>query len=398
MMGYDLLDLPPSGSTTRNLSQLRSARMTLLPSHQQDEQLEDGDAAKPPGVTADVAARMAAPPRLTRLCEFEDEQLEEEYKSYEASHALEPRVAHIAVTTSLVALAGAVVNWAVGADDVVLPVFTLAYAGCWLRFAVYAHCAASRSVLARATNANAFAALYICTHIPFMLLFGGLREKTTIGHSAIPTYQLFIASLAAAYAQLDVRHCAVIACAGTLGVALNSALMPVQLLSSSELGRFQIVERIYGVMFLALLEAVMVFVSVCINTAMRIAYHFYRAVDADASERELATAERERMLQHEAEVELKLRIAEATKAARSRLIRMAMHDLRSPLLSVANAVAIVLDLMPETRVDDSVVVECLRAMATCSQLMQHIVSDMLDFERIDSGEFKLAPTAPHSAA
>ncbi|KAJ1631171.1 hypothetical protein T492DRAFT_66605 [Pavlovales sp. CCMP2436] len=70
-----------------------------------------------------------------------------------------------------------------------------------------------------------------------------------------------------------------------------------------------------------------------------------------------------------------------------------MHDLRSPLLSVANAVAIVLDLMPETRIDDSVVVECLRAMATCSQLMQHIVSDMLDFERIDSGRLVLVPAA-----
>eukprot|EP00302_Diacronema_sp_CCMP2436_P044875 CAMPEP_0180058042 /NCGR_PEP_ID=MMETSP0985-20121206/4802_1 /TAXON_ID=483367 /ORGANISM="non described non described, Strain CCMP 2436" /LENGTH=457 /DNA_ID=CAMNT_0021987981 /DNA_START=1 /DNA_END=1372 /DNA_ORIENTATION=- len=71
-----------------------------------------------------------------------------------------------------------------------------------------------------------------------------------------------------------------------------------------------------------------------------------------------------------------------------------MHDLRSPLLSVANAVAIVQDLKPETRVDDSVVVECMRAMATCSQLMQHIVSDMLDFERIDSaGRLVLEPAA-----
>ncbi|KAJ1619133.1 histidine kinase-like ATPase [Pavlovales sp. CCMP2436] len=96
---------------------------------------------------------------------------------------------------------------------------------------------------------------------------------------------------------------------------------------------------------------------------------------------------------HEAEVELKLRFAEAAKVARGRMIRMVMHNLRSPLLSIANAVAIVQGRDPETRVDDSDVVQCLRAMATCSQLMQHIVSDMLDFERIDSGRLVLVPAA-----
>ncbi|KAJ1631214.1 hypothetical protein T492DRAFT_62833 [Pavlovales sp. CCMP2436] len=209
-------------------------------------------------------------------------------------------------------------------------------------------------------------------------------------------HQLFIVSLAAAYVQLDVRHCALIACAGMLGIAFNTALVlerDFPLLSPSKQGRIEITERMYNLAALAVLEAVMVFVSIRINTTLRTAYHFYRAVEADAFERKLATAEREWMLQHEAEVELKLRIAEAAKAARSSLIRMVMHDLRSPLLSVANAVAIVLDLMPETRVDDSVVVECLRAMATCSQLMQHIVSDMLDFERIDSGRLVLVPAA-----
>ncbi|KAJ1625401.1 hypothetical protein T492DRAFT_236687 [Pavlovales sp. CCMP2436] len=70
-----------------------------------------------------------------------------------------------------------------------------------------------------------------------------------------------------------------------------------------------------------------------------------------------------------------------------------MHHLRSPLLSVANAVAIVQEVEPETRFDDPEVVECLRAMATCSQLMQHIVSDMLDFERIDGGRLNLVPAA-----
>jgi len=170
-------------------------------------------------------------------------------------------------------------------------------------------------------------------------------------------------------------------------------LRDFDLLSSSEIGRFDILERCFVVAFLGLLEAVMVFVSVRINTAMRTAYLSYRVADADTLERELATAERERIVEAATAVELKLRTAEAAKAARGSLIRMVMHDLRSPLLSVANAVAIVLDLMPETHVDDSVVVECLRAMSTCSQLMQHIVSDMLDFERIDSGRLVLVPAA-----
>ncbi|KAJ1631153.1 hypothetical protein T492DRAFT_1144142 [Pavlovales sp. CCMP2436] len=402
MAGHDLLDLPapllePSdGSTTRSPSQFYSAR----PSRQRREQLEDEDAAKPGSVTTDVAARMTAP-RLTRLCEFEDKQLEAEYKSYAARQRLGSRTAPIACATALVIFACAAVNWAVGADNF-MPLFALAYAGCWLAFAGYARLAVSRGVLT--AKADAFAALYICTHIPIMLLFGGLRETPTIGRSAISEYQLFIASLAAAYAQLDVRHCAVIACAGTLGVTINTALLlarDIPLLSCSALGRIEIIERIFGALFHGLLEAVMVFVSVSINTAMRTAYQSYRAIDANASQRELAAAERERMLQHEAKVELKLRTAEAAKNARSSLIRMVgpivlprvMHDLRSPLLSVANAVAIVLDMMPHTRVDDSVVVECLRAMATCSQLMQHIVSDMLDFERIDSGRLVLVPAA-----
>ncbi|KAJ1634096.1 hypothetical protein T492DRAFT_865761 [Pavlovales sp. CCMP2436] len=52
----------------------------------------------------------------------------------------------------------------------------------------------------------------------------------------------------------------------------------------------------------------------------------------------------ERISQHEAEVEFKLCTAETVKV---------MHNLRSPLLSVANAVAIVQDRDPKTRVDDS---------------------------------------------
>eukprot|EP00302_Diacronema_sp_CCMP2436_P024110 CAMPEP_0179924810 /NCGR_PEP_ID=MMETSP0983-20121128/6915_1 /TAXON_ID=483367 /ORGANISM="non described non described, Strain CCMP 2436" /LENGTH=346 /DNA_ID=CAMNT_0021828337 /DNA_START=1 /DNA_END=1037 /DNA_ORIENTATION=+ len=346
-MGHDLLDPPldleggsrtldtpirllePTGSTTR--SQLNSA----MPSYQRLDQLQAGlesrDTTTPPGITADVAARMAAP-RLTNLCEFEDTQLEAEYKRDEVRHELEIRSAHIAVANAIVALGSAAVNWAAGADNFVLPLFVLAYASCWLAYAVYARLAASRDVpLARIQNL--FVVLFVCSHTTLIMLFGGLRETPSIGRSVIPMHQLFIVSLAAAYVQLDVRHCALIACAGMLGIAFNTALVlerDFPLLSPSKQGRIEITERMYNLAALAVLEAVMVFVSIRINTTLRTAYHFYRAVEADAFERKLATAEREWMLQHEAEVELKLRIAEAAKAARSSLIRMVMHDLRSP--------------------------------------------------------------------
>ncbi|KAJ1621129.1 histidine kinase-like ATPase, partial [Pavlovales sp. CCMP2436] len=129
-------------------------------------------------------------------------------------------------------------------------------------------------------------------------------------------------------------------------------------------------------------------VSVRLDNSMRIAYAHNCVVKADASERELATAERDWMMQHKAEVKLKLSTAEA--ALKLGIAGQVMHDLRSPLLSVANAVSIVQDLEPETRVDHQVVVECHRAMATCSQLRQHIVLDMLDFERIDSGSMRIS--------
>mmetsp|Transcript_28732 Transcript_28732/g.65908 ORF Transcript_28732/g.65908 Transcript_28732/m.65908 type:complete len:488 (-) Transcript_28732:378-1841(-) len=395
---------------------------------------------------ASVSPRMiVAAPRLTRLCEFEDKQLEAHYKRDTVRDVLESRTTHIAVAMALASLGSAAMNWAAGAEDFVLPAFALACAGCcWLACAGYVHLAASQCMCCVA------ASLLVSATLP-------------AGHSVIPMQQLFIAAFAAAYAQLDVRHCAYISCAGTFGMAF------ITVLEFPLLSRFERAERLYVLAALALLECMMIFVSVRINTTMRTAFHFYREVEASASstkplagtvkaataederiveaatierehtqtllastveaataerervveattvERErtveaatadreriveAATAERERIVEAataERErivaVELKLRTVEAAKAARGSLIRMVMHDLRSPLLSVAKSVAIVQDLEPDARVDDKVVVECLRAMATCSQLMQNIVSDMLDFERIDSGRLVLVPAA-----
>ncbi|KAJ1623434.1 hypothetical protein T492DRAFT_883603 [Pavlovales sp. CCMP2436] len=79
-----------------------------------------------------------------------------------------------------------------------------------------------------------------------------------------------------------------------------------------------------------------------------------------------------------------------------------MHDLRSPLLSVANAVLIVQDLEPETRVDHPVVVECHRAMATLvlmqapmriSQLLQAACDTFGGLARAKGVTLRLVPLA-----
>ncbi|KAJ1616620.1 hypothetical protein T492DRAFT_1101505 [Pavlovales sp. CCMP2436] len=377
--------------------------------------LEDGIGGNPSNVRADgvslrrlsllkagSTARTAAAPRLTRLCEFEDVKLEAEYKYDEVRHVLECRTGHIAVATAGLITGASCVNWAIArlgtspeAPDWTVIWYGWFYAVVWLAYAGFSRTSARLGVsLARIETG--FVLLFVTTHIPGILLTSELRETPIIGRSVIPMHQMMVTSLAAAYAPINVRHCAVIVCAGTFGMALNTALLIAR--DFQQISIFEITERIFNWLILAVMESVMIFVSVRLNSSMRIAYAHSCAVEADASERELATAERERMMQHKAEVELKLSTAEAAlklgtaeaaKQARGRLIRMVMHDLRSPLLSVANAVSIVQDLEPETRVDHPVVVECHRAMATCSQLMQHIVSDMLDFERIDSGRLVL---------
>jgi len=107
--------------------------------------------------------------------------------------------------------------------------------------------------------------------------------------------------------------------------------------------------------------------------------------------REVARAAMSWRLAEQSKLELSLRteMAENVKLARARLIRIAMHDLRSPLLSVVNLANVLADLPPNTPLRDSVVTGSVRALRTCCSLMENIVSDMLDFERIDSGRLVL---------
>jgi len=82
-------------------------------------------------------------------------------------------------------------------------------------------------------------------------------------------------------------------------------------------------------------------------------------------------------------------VSNAVTHARGRLIRMVMHDLRSPILSIATIAETLAD-MPSTKMLGAADVdEHLGSLVACAELIEHIVSDMLDFERIDSGRLVL---------
>jgi K+-sensing histidine kinase KdpD len=72
-----------------------------------------------------------------------------------------------------------------------------------------------------------------------------------------------------------------------------------------------------------------------------------RASAAEAIERARAEKQREQEAMQ----------LEAAKLARSRLIRMVMHDLRSPLLSVLNTTATLMELHPSTPLRDADVLQ-----------------------------------------
>jgi signal transduction histidine kinase/DNA-binding response OmpR family regulator len=96
-----------------------------------------------------------------------------------------------------------------------------------------------------------------------------------------------------------------------------------------------------------------------------------RASAAEAIERARAEKQREQEAMQ----------LEAAKLARSRLIRMVMHDLRSPLLSVLNTTATLMELHPSTPLRDADVLQGFEVLNTCTTLMENIVSDMLGNRR-----------------
>jgi len=105
----------------------------------------------------------------------------------------------------------------------------------------------------------------------------------------------------------------------------------------------------------------------------------------------------ERVLASEQHAALTLdaRAAELAKVARSRLIRTVMHDLRSPLLSIANLSRSLRAAPGSTQISE--LGKLPDYMLSCSSIMESIVSDMLDFERIEAGQISLtfAPLRVH---
>jgi len=92
----------------------------------------------------------------------------------------------------------------------------------------------------------------------------------------------------------------------------------------------------------------------------------------------------------------------AAKEARTKLIRIVLHDLRSPLMAVHNVAESVAELIAPAKGDGSPstpleigpgqfeqIAEDCYTLKSCVTLMEGIVSDMLDYERIDSGRLTL---------
>lgn len=137
----------------------------------------------------------------------------------------------------------------------------------------------------------------------------------------------------------------------------------------------------------------------------------------------VAAAAEEWRVRTELETEQRQQQEQATQEARSRLVRMVMHDLRSPLLTISNSVEMLTDQIQLTQQPraaharppeggggasgggaasaagdrqaeteahaEPLAWECLRSVRVCTQLMEDIMSDMLDFERISSGRLLL---------
>lgn len=101
-------------------------------------------------------------------------------------------------------------------------------------------------------------------------------------------------------------------------------------------------------------------------------------VQAILVERRAFHLQREVLSLARTEIADKVRIsaAEAASGARSRLIRVVMHDLRSPLLATASAGQHLASLAPSTPVGMTGVANSIAAVCACSVLMERIVSDM----------------------
>jgi signal transduction histidine kinase len=107
-----------------------------------------------------------------------------------------------------------------------------------------------------------------------------------------------------------------------------------------------------------------------IMSTERSLWYFFRTVRPAMVARH--QKERERMTQS-----LELTKGSIAKEARSRLIRVVMHDLRSPLLAVQNVAESFQLWLGPLLAADAKLVTGLSVLRSCSEMMETIVSDML---------------------
>ncbi|KAJ1623946.1 hypothetical protein T492DRAFT_282840 [Pavlovales sp. CCMP2436] len=335
--------------------------------------------------------------RISMWCEFEDDMLEAEYMQGVRAK-IGRRTAAVATATS--AFGGALAlteGFITGFAHMTVYYYMTIYVTVWLAYALYAR-VPWRVAQKTAWLESLYAVIFVCTNLPFILLVHALPvefsdTRTTDESITILMNQLLVVSLSMAYAPFRLRTSAAIVLASVSMLIVHSILVVAtsHVGASSEL---KIFDRFVTVGAIIIVELIMFGCCARLNNIHRVSYHFYRACELELRTAEAAVAENARMQGQEIARELELRIAEAAMQARSRLIRMVMHDLRSPLLSMANSAAVIADIKlnaPETCLDDPTIAECHLAIATCSELSQNIISDMLDFERIDSGKLVLVP-------
>ena len=90
------------------------------------------------------------------------------------------------------------------------------------------------------------------------------------------------------------------------------------------------------------------------------------------------------------EIEARLSASMAAKEARSSLIRSVMHDLRSPLVAIGIAAAELRAALPG--VPERSLPQLVETLSLCAQFSEELLSDMLDWERIEAGRLQLFPT------
>jgi len=184
---------------------------------------------------------------------------------------------------------------------------------------------------------------------------------------------LVVIQAAGLFAGFEVDQLIVIALSCTAYLVLSATVLPLSrsiLEDSSEFGisMLMLVSTAYAVSHRTKVE--------------RGVFHFERAIVARSLEWQAAKAA-------ELEAEQEAAKAKVANDARAKMIRVVMHDLRSPLLAVRSMAESLSTVAKAPWFIDEMAKNLVNSIQSCAALMEGIVSDMLDFERIDSGHMQL---------